>query len=51
VDETKVTEVHADPPMVTVAPETKSVPVIVIDVPPIAGPEEGDAEDTTGDGT
>ena len=48
VADTNTTEVHAAPPTVTVAPLTKSVPVIVIDVPPLAGPFAGEADDTVG---
>lgn len=51
VDETNATDAQAVPPTEIVAPETKSVPVIVIDVPPIAGPDAGDTDDTTGEGT
>ena len=38
---TTVTPVAATPPIVTVAPSTNSVPVIVTLVPPAAGPEVG----------
>jgi hypothetical protein len=48
VADTNATEVHAAPPTVTVAPLTKSVPVIVIDVPPLAGPFAGETDDTVG---
>jgi hypothetical protein len=51
VDETNATDAQAVPPTEIVAPETKSVPVIVIDVPPVAGPDAGDTDDTTGEGT
>jgi len=37
----KETPVAAAPPMVTVAPSTKSVPVMVTLVPPVVGPETG----------
>ena len=35
------TLVHATPPTVTVAPETKPVPVMVIGVPPAVDPDDG----------
>ena len=38
---TTVTELHATPSTVTVAPETKPVPVIVIAVPPAVDPDDG----------
>ena len=38
---TTVTPVAAVPPMVTVAPAAKFVPVIVTAVPPAIGPEVG----------
>jgi hypothetical protein len=41
VDETTTTDVHELPPMVTVAPDMKFVPVIVTDVPPAVVPEVG----------
>jgi hypothetical protein len=41
VEETKATDVQAAPPMVTVAPDTNPVPVIVTDVPPAAEPDDG----------
>ena len=48
VDETTTTLVHDEPPTVTVAPDAKPVPVIVIDVPPLTVPDELDTELTTG---
>lgn len=39
-----------DPPIVTVAPATKFVPLMVTDVPPAAGPELGDIAVTVGAG-
>ena len=42
VDELKTTEVQLVPPIVTVAPETKSVPDIVIKVPPAVVPKVGE---------
>jgi hypothetical protein len=48
VEDTTVTLVHAAPPTVTVAPERKLVPVIVIDVPPAAVPEVPETPDTVG---
>ena len=48
VEELKVTPVLAVPPNVTVAPLTKSVPVMFTDVPPAAGPLFGDADVTAG---
>ena len=44
----KVTAVAAVPPKVTVAPETKLVPVIVTEVPPAVGPELGETLLTVG---
>ena len=44
VAETTTTEVQAKPPMVTVAPSTKPVPVIVIDVPPVVTPVVGEID-------
>ena len=41
VAETTVTDVQALPPTVTVAPDTKFVPVMVIAVPPAVDPEVG----------
>jgi hypothetical protein len=38
---TTVTAVAALPPRVTVAPATKLLPLIVIAVPPVVGPETG----------
>ena len=48
VDETTTTLVHDAPPTVTVAPDAKPVPVIVIDVPPLTVPDELDTDPTTG---
>jgi hypothetical protein len=48
VDDTTVTLVHAAPPTVTVAPDKKFVPVIVIDVPPAAVPDVPETLDTVG---
>jgi hypothetical protein len=42
------TEVHAAPPTATVAPATKPVPLIVIAVPPEAGPDVGETAVTAG---
>ena len=50
VELTIVTEVATDPPIVTVAPELKPVPVIVTDVPPEVVPEEGEIPVTVGAG-
>ena len=43
-----LTPVAATPPIVTVAPETKFVPVIVIAVPPDVEPKAGETPVTTG---
>ncbi len=48
VDDTTVTLVHSAPPTVTVAPDKKFVPVIVIDVPPAAVPDVPETLDTLG---
>lgn len=48
VDETTTTLVHDEPPIVTVAPDAKPVPEIVIDVPPLTVPDELDTDPTTG---
>ena len=48
VADTTVTLVHAAPPTVTVAPDKKFVPVIVIDVPPAAVPDVPETLDTLG---
>jgi hypothetical protein len=48
VDDTRVTLVHAAPPTVTVAPDKKFVPVMVIDVPPAAVPDVPETLDTVG---
>ena len=48
VELTTVTLVAAVPPRVTVAPLTKSVPVMVTDVPPFVDPELGEIEVTVG---
>jgi hypothetical protein len=42
--------VAAAPPIVTVAPDWKPVPVIVIAVPPSAGPELGETVEMVGSG-
>lgn len=48
VADTTVTLVHAAPPTVTVAPDKKFVPVIVIAVPPAAVPDVPETLDTVG---
>ena len=48
VAETTATLVAGSPPMVTVAPETKLIPVIVMGVPPEGMPELGLMLDTVG---
>src|SRR5207302_1722733 len=48
VAETTLTLVPAGPPKLTVAPVMKFVPVIVTEVPPLAGPEVGLTDDTVG---
>ena len=48
---TKLTSFAAAPPIVTVAPLTKSVPVIVTLVPPAVGPEIGLIDVTVGAAT
>lgn len=45
---TNTTLVAADPPMVTVAPEMKPVPVIVTGVPPKVEPDDGETAVTVG---
>jgi hypothetical protein len=50
VAETRTTFVAATPPIDTVAPVVKPVPVIVTGVPPKVGPDPGAIEDTTGGG-
>ena len=45
-----LTPVAGVPAIVTVAPTTKLVPVIVIEVPPAAGPEFGETLVTDGAG-
>ena len=47
---TTVTFVDAVPPMVTVAPVTKPVPVTVTPVPPAVGPLPGEIDVTDGGG-
>jgi hypothetical protein len=42
VEELNATEVQVAPPIVTVAPKTKSVPVKVIVVPPVVFPKAGE---------
>ena len=51
VASTKVTPVAAVPPKVTVAPDWKSVPVMVTAVPPASGPPMGSTLVTAGGGT
>jgi len=51
VPDPTTTDVHAAPPTVTVAIDTKAVPVIVIDVPPAVEPDTGDTDETTGEAT
>jgi hypothetical protein len=48
VDETTTTEVHGLPPIVTVVPDMKFVPVIVTEVPPAVVPEVGEMLVTVG---
>ena len=48
VEETTTTDVHELPPMVTVAPVMKLVPVIVTEVPPAVVPEVGEMLVTVG---
>ena len=48
VEDTTTTLVAGSPPMVTVAPTTKLVPVIVMGVPPEGMPELGLTLDTVG---
>jgi hypothetical protein len=48
VELTTETEVQDAPPTVTVAPDTKPVPVIVILVPPASAPELGEIDVTDG---
>ncbi len=48
VADRNVTPVAATPLTRTVAPETKAVPVIVIVVPPVVGPDVGESEVTVG---
>ena len=45
---TNTTLVAADPPIVTVAPVMKPVPVIVTGVPPSVEPDDGDTAVTVG---
>ena len=47
---TTITPVAAVPPMVTVAPVTKPVPVTVTPVPPAVGPLPGEIDVTDGGG-
>ena len=49
VDEINTTEVQLVPPTFTVAPDTKSVPDMVIDVPPAPFPEFGETLVTVGE--
>jgi hypothetical protein len=48
VDETTTTDVHELPPIETVVPEIKFVPVIVTEVPPAVVPEVGEMLVTVG---
>jgi hypothetical protein len=48
VDDTTLTEVHTEPPTVTEAPAENPVPVNVNNVPPTAGPENGNTPVTVG---
>ena len=48
VDDTTTTDVHELPPIVTVVPEMKFVPVIVTEVPPAVVPEDGEMLVTVG---
>ena len=48
VDETTTTDVHELPPIVTVVPDMKFVPVIVTEVPPAVVPEVGEMLVTVG---
>ena len=47
---TKLTPIAAVPPKLTVAPDTKLVPVMVTDVPPAFGPFAGAMPPTVGAG-
>ena len=49
VAETTTTLVHGAPPTVTVAPDTKLVPVIVIDVVPAVEPLTGEIDPIVGE--
>jgi hypothetical protein len=51
VDDTTLTEVHTEPPTVTEAPAENPVPVNVNNVPPTAGPENGNTPVTVGAAT
>ena len=48
VADTTTTDVHAEPPTVTVAPASKLEPVIVMLVPPAIGPPDGLTLETVG---
>ena len=48
VDDTTTTDVHELPPIVTVVPDMKFVPVIVTEVPPAVVPEDGEMLVTVG---
>ena len=50
VAETKATAPAGSPPIATVAPDWKPLPVMVIAVPPARGPPIGDTAPTTGAG-
>ena len=45
---TKVTLLASVPPNVAAAPETKFVPVMVTEVPPLSEPDEGETDNTVG---
>ena len=51
VDELTVTAVAVTVPNITVAPDTKPVPVMVTEVPPVVGPEVGLMAVTVGTAT
>jgi len=50
VDDSKATVAAATPPMETVVPLAKFVPVIVTAVPPATGPDKGETDATVGSG-
>jgi hypothetical protein len=51
VELTTTTLVAATPPTVTTPAPVRFVPVIVIEVPPLVGPELGDTDEIVGAGT